>query len=93
MAKNPKFMESVKNKPDFSVRAHATLRFHGKRIEIGVRIPPDMVKRITSKLLLGKAVEDRVEKLIRLMTTRNYGNRTPERMRAYAADLGLLRRP
>jgi hypothetical protein len=43
---NPKFMRSVKNKPDFSVRAHATLRFHGKRIEIGLRIPPDMVERI-----------------------------------------------
>jgi hypothetical protein len=46
MAKNPKFMKIVENKPDFSVRAHATLRFHGKRIEIGLRIPPEMDERI-----------------------------------------------
>jgi hypothetical protein len=38
-----------------------------------------------------EAVEQRVEQLIRLITTRNYENRTPERMRAYAVDLGLLR--
>jgi hypothetical protein len=40
-----------------------------------------------------EAVEERVEQLIRLITTRNYENRTPERMRAYAVDLGLLRPP
>jgi hypothetical protein len=37
-----------------------------------------------------EAVEERVEQLIRLITSRNYENRTPERMRAYAVDLGLL---
>jgi hypothetical protein len=46
MAKNPKFMNIVKNKPDFALRAHATLRFHGKRIEIGLRIPPEMEEHI-----------------------------------------------
>jgi hypothetical protein len=46
IAKNPKRMKTMKNKPDFSVRAHATLRFHGKRIEIGLRIPPDMEQRL-----------------------------------------------
>jgi hypothetical protein len=46
MARNLKFMKSVKNKPGFSARAHATLRFHGKRIEIGLHIPPDMERRL-----------------------------------------------
>jgi hypothetical protein len=46
MANNPKRMKAVLKKPDFSVRAHATLRFHGKRIEIGLRIPPDMEQRL-----------------------------------------------
>ena len=45
MARNPKRMKSVKDKPKFSVGAHATLRFHGERIEIGLRIPPDMERR------------------------------------------------
>lgn len=51
MARNPKRMKTVKNKPDYSLRAHATLRFHGKRIEIGLRIPPEMEQRICKFLL------------------------------------------
>jgi hypothetical protein len=37
-----------------------------------------------------------VEKLVRLLinriASRNYGNRTPAQMKAYAQDLGLIRR-
>jgi hypothetical protein len=46
MAPNPKRMRTLSNKLKCSVRAHATLRFHGKRIEIGLRIPPEMEQRI-----------------------------------------------
>jgi hypothetical protein len=41
---NPK--KNFKNKPDFSVQAHATLRIQNKRIEIGLRIPPEFEQRI-----------------------------------------------
>jgi|HubBroStandDraft_2_1064218.scaffolds.fasta_scaffold148398_2 hypothetical protein len=36
------------DKPTFAVRAHATMRIHGKhkRIEIGFRIPPDMEEHL-----------------------------------------------
>lgn len=39
-------MKTLTNKLKHSMHAHATLRFHGKRIEIGVRIPPEMVQHI-----------------------------------------------
>ena len=37
--------------------------------------------------------EQLVEKLIGSITTRNYENRTPQKMRAYAQDLGLISSP
>jgi hypothetical protein len=49
MAGNPKL--TFKNKPTFAVRAHATMRLHDKRIEIGFRIPPDMEKHLFKFLL------------------------------------------
>jgi hypothetical protein len=44
MAGNPK--NTFKNKPTFAVRAHATMRLHDKRIEIGFRIPPGMEEHL-----------------------------------------------
>lgn len=52
MARNPKL--TLKNEPTFAVRAHATMRRHDKRIEIGFRIPPGMEKHLF-KFLLTKA--------------------------------------
>ena len=37
-----------------------------------------------------KAVEKQVDRLIRLISSRNMENRTPRQMRKYAVDLGLL---
>jgi hypothetical protein len=44
MARNPKL--TFENKPDFAVRAHATMRIHNKRIEIGLRIPPGIEEHL-----------------------------------------------
>jgi hypothetical protein len=41
---NPK--STFENKPKFALRAHATMRIHDKRIEIGFRIPPDMEEHL-----------------------------------------------
>jgi hypothetical protein len=49
MARNPKL--TFKNKPTFAVRAHATMRLHDKRIEIGFRIPPGMEEYLLKFLL------------------------------------------
>jgi hypothetical protein len=46
---NPK--KSFKNKPDFAVQAHATLRIQSKRIEIGLRIPHEFEQRIYEFIL------------------------------------------
>ena len=50
MAKNLKKSKAVKDKPKFSIRAHSAMRVHGKRIEIGVRIPPDMERQLYEEL-------------------------------------------
>ncbi len=34
------------NKPNFSIRAHSTMRIHDNRIEIGFRIPHNMEKHL-----------------------------------------------
>jgi len=57
MAQNPKRMRTLNNKLESSVRAHATLRFHGERIEIGVRIPPAMMRRISDFISKKKNVK------------------------------------
>jgi len=46
---NPK--STFENKPDFALRAHATMLIHVKRIEIGFRIPPDMEEHLYNFLL------------------------------------------
>jgi hypothetical protein len=48
MAGNPK--KTFENKPTFAVRAHATMRRHDKRIEIGFRIPPGMEEHLIKEL-------------------------------------------
>jgi hypothetical protein len=58
---NPK--KSFKNKPDSSVQAHATLRIHNKRIEIGLRIPPDFEQRLFQFLSKKEAVKKACESL------------------------------
>lgn len=68
MSGNPK--DIFKNKPTFSVRAHATMRRHEKRIEIGFRIPPDMeehlIKELWKKAHLRKLVlSNKIEKAAR----------------------------
>ena len=39
-------LNTFENKPDFSLRAHSTLRLHGNRIEISFHIPPDMERHL-----------------------------------------------
>ena len=51
------------------------------------------IERAINRLLAEQGADKRVEQLIRLITTRNYENRTPERMRAYAVELGLISPP
>ncbi len=53
MSRNPK--STLKNKPTFAVRAHATMRLHDQRIEIGFRIPPGMEEHLLKFLLDKKA--------------------------------------
>lgn len=48
MAGNPK--KTFENKPTFAVRAHATMRRHDKRIEIGFRVPPGMEEHLIKEL-------------------------------------------
>jgi len=57
---NPK--KSVKNKPDSSVQAHATLRIHNKPIEIGLRIPPTS-RSVSSSFSKREAVKKACESL------------------------------
>jgi len=49
MTGNPK--KSFKPKPKYALKAHATMRLHDKRIEIGFRIPPGMEEHLFRFLL------------------------------------------
>jgi hypothetical protein len=84
---------SVNYFPSSLQRANAASESHG--LGLACLDCPECSRKIESaidRLLADEGGDKRVEQLIRLITTRNYENRTPERMRAYAVELGLIRR-
>ena len=84
---------SVNYFPSSFQRVNAASESHG--LGLACLDCPECSRKIERALnrLLAEQTGKQVEHLIRLITTRNYENRTPERMRAYAVELRLIGPP